>query len=278
MPKSSDGPGDSPPGGPPSGNNSGTGLCCACPANGTVDTVGDTKYFSCDYNPGWNIRNKCTIAIQRTATEGSVTIKKTYNLAYSNGATEADDKATVVAAIASSMSTWTSEAAKWRVEVKQPGCDTQLLSITYTAPLVASGGDIRVTADKTVAAGLRSYVEEGTKMTFYLNGVGNVNWTMAHEMGHTFGLVDMYTYDRTAATPAPVCTWKGADNPDSSVTLTTSSITPDPGKFGFDAATVMGKNGNTTYPEYLFYWVAIEVKRILAANGANAEVRIVAKP
>lgn len=113
-------------------------------------------------------------------------------------------------------------------------------------------------------------------MNFFVQGVGSINWTMIHEVGHTFGLPDEYTYNRPAATPAPTCTYKGADNPDKTITLSTSAIPAAVGQFGFDNASVMGQNGNTTYPDNLFYWIAIEVKRILKEEGVDADVKVVA--
>jgi hypothetical protein len=113
-------------------------------------------------------------------------------------------------------------------------------------------------------------------MTFYTNGVGDIPWTMVHEIGHTFGLPDEYIYDLTSATPAPTVTFKGASLPDKTVTLSTSAIAAATGKFNFDADCVMGRNGNGKYPEYVFYWVAIEVQKIFTAAGVNAVVKVVA--
>lgn len=276
MPSARQMPRETPPGNPPSGRTDGVALCCACPASGPVSTKGEEKYYSADYDPGWSIANKCKIALTRTATGGTVDITKSFSIAYSRGATEKDDKSTVAGAISSAISGWTQAARPWRVEIKQPGCETQKLGINFRGPVVASGGDVVVTADKRNEPGLRSYVAGGTAMTFYLHGIGDLNWTMIHEIGHTFGLPDEYTYDRASAKPAPVCSYKGADNPQKDVTLSTSAIPAPAGKFGFDNATAMGQNGNTTYPDYLFFWIAIEVKRILGEAATTAEVRIVA--
>lgn len=112
-------------------------------------------------------------------------------------------------------------------------------------------------------------------MNFFVQGIGSVTWTMIHEVGHTFGLPDEYTYNRPSATPAPTCEYKGADNPDKTITLSTSAIPAEVGKFGFDNASVMGQNGNTTYPDNLFYWIAIEVKKILKDEGVDADVKVV---
>ena len=283
-PAATNGPSATPPGSPPTGTTSGTGLCCACPASGQVDTIGDTDYFSCDYNPGWYINNLCQISLTRTKTGGTVTIAKTFALSYANGATAANDAGTVTSAIQSAMSGWTAGAASWRIEITQPGCDVQKLAMQFTSTIVTSGADVNVTADGKVPVilpdgtpeYLLSYVTGGIDMQFYLNSGGNIPWTMIHEVGHTFGLPDEYTYDRTAATPAPTCTYKGATDPDKTITLSTSVIQPTPGQFAFDNNTVMGQDTNTNYPDYLFYWVAIEVQKIMADNGVTADVKVVA--
>lgn len=278
MPKSSGGPGDTPPGNPPAGNANGAAVCCICGSRGAVNSVGDSKYFSAVYNPGWNICNKCNVEVIRTATGGEVKITKTFSLRYSNGATEAAHKATVTGAITSAMSTWTSEAEKWRVEVKQPGCELQKMKMIYIAKIVASGADVSVTVDGSTTGDLRSYVSGGIEMNFYINDPDDVVWTMVHEIGHTFGLPDEYVYSHPSASPAPTCVYKAADAPDKTVTLSPSAIPPEvAGTHSFDNATIMGQAGNTTYPDHVFYWVAIEAKRVLAEGGASAEVKIVAR-
>jgi len=283
VPKSDSGPSDNAPGDPPSGGTNGVGLCCACPASGTVNTIGDSDYFTVSY-ANWQIRNKCAVSIQRTNTGGTVTLSKSFSMAYSNGATAAAHGGTVTTAISSAMSSWTNAARNFRVQIEQPGCSTQKLRMVFASSVVTSGADVSVTADNKTPATLpdgtteqsRSYVQGGTAMNFFMQGVGNINWTMIHEIGHTFGLPDEYTYNRTSATPAPTCMYKGADNPNKTITLTTSAIPAAAGQFGFDNASVMGQNGNTTYPDNLFYWITIEVKRILADEGVNATVKVVA--
>lgn len=283
MPKSDSGPSDGAPGDPPSGRTDGVGLCCACPASGTVNTIGDTDYFTVGY-ANWQIRNKSAISIARTNTGGTVTLSKSFSQRYSNGATDADHGDTVRTAITSAMSSWTLAARSFRIQIDQPGCSTQKLRMVFAATPAARRADVRVTVDNKTPATLpdgtteqlRSYVSGGVDMNFFVQGVGAINWTMIHEVGHTFGLPDEYTYNRPAATPAPTCMYKGADNPNKTITLSTSTIPAEAGKFGFDNASVMGQNGNTTYPDNLFYWISIEVKRILSEEGVNAEVKVVA--
>jgi hypothetical protein len=270
------------PGNPPGGSSGGTGLCCACPANGTMNTNGHTNYFTTSYPHSNLLTNKGTIAIVRTEEGGSVTIKKTFSLAYTAGATEAANKGTITSAITSAMATWQSNAASFRIQVEQPGCKVQKLTIMYTSAIVASGADVAVSVDGTAAPappaeGLRSFVQGGTAMTFYTNGVGDIPWTMVHEIGHTMGLPDQYIFQLSSATPAPTVTFKGASLPDKTETLPTSPIaSADPAKFNFDSDCVMGRNGNNKYPDYLFYWVAIEVQKVFKAAGVDAVVKVVA--
>lgn len=283
MPNADTGPSEDVPGDPPRGGTDGIGLCCACPASGKVNTIGDSTYFTVSY-ANWQIRNKSALAIVRTSDGGTVTLSKSFSMGYSNGATEAAHGGTVTSAISSATSSWTAAARNYRILIEQPGCSPQKLRIVFVSSIVTSGADVAVTVDnKTPAAlpdgtteQLRSYVAGGVEMNFFAQGTGSINWTMIHEVGHTFGLPDEYTYNRPAATPAPTCIYKGADNPDKTITLSTSSIPAAAGQFGFDNASVMGQNGNTTYPENLFYWISIEVKRILMEEGVEAGVKVVA--
>jgi hypothetical protein len=267
------------PGKPPSGGTGGEGPCCACPAKGDVSTNGFSNYFTTTYSHSNSLTNKCKIDIVRTEEAGTVTVTKSFSLAYTAGATEAANKATVTGAISGAMGTWQSEAAPYRIIVEQPGCKPQKLKIQFTSAIVASGGDVAVSVDGTPAPapptpGLRSFVQGGTAMTFYINGVGEIAWTMVHEIGHTFGLPDEYIYNHPVAT-APSVTYKGASDPDKTVTLVTSAIPADSATtFGFDNDCVMGRNGNSVYPSNLYYWVAIEVKKIMAAAGVSATVKV----
>ncbi|MGL5011479.1 MAG: hypothetical protein ACRC6I_16495, partial [Paracoccaceae bacterium] len=121
---------------------------------------------------------------------------------------------------------------------------------------------------------LRSGVTGGTAMEYFLNEGGDIAWTMTHETGHTFGLLDEYTFNRPSNT-APKATYKGADNPDKVVTLSPSAIPAvAAGQFAFDNATVMGQDGNNVFPDYLFYWIAIEVKKIFQTAGVTAVVKV----
>lgn len=269
------------PANPPSGGADGTAPCCACPAKGDVNTNGFSNYFTTSYSHSNSLTNKCKIDIVRTEEGGTVTIRKSFSLAYTNGATEAANKATVTGAIASAMSTWQSSAATFRIVVEQPGCKSQKLKMQYTSVIEASGADVAVSVDGTAAPapptpGLRSFVQGGTAMTFYMNGVGDIAWTMVHEIGHTFGLPDEYIYSHPSAT-APTVTFKGASDPAKVVTLPKSALNPTPSTaFAYDSDCVMGRNGNSVYPDYLFYWVAIEVQKILKAAGISAVVKVAA--
>jgi hypothetical protein len=269
------------PGNPPGGGAGGTGLCCSCPANGDMNSNGFGTYFSTDYPHSNLLTNKGKIAIVRTEEGGSVTVKKTFSLAYTAGATEAAHKGTITSAITTAMSTWQTNAANFRIQVEQPGCKVQKLTMLYASAIVTTGADVAVSVDGTAAPappaeGLRSFVQGGTAMTFYTNGVGDIPWTMVHEIGHTMGLPDEYIYDRPTATK-PKATFKGASLPDKVVELLNSGIVnADPAKHNFDSDDVMGRNGNNKYPEYLFYWIAIEVDKVLKAAGVTAVVKVVA--
>ncbi len=269
------------PGKPPTGGTGGEGLCCACPAKGDVSTNGFGNYFTTTYSHSNVLTNTCKIAIIRTEEGGTVTITKSFSLAYALGATEADHKGVVTGALAGAMGTWQSEAAKYRIVVEQPGCKTQKLKMQYTATIVASGGDVAVTVDGTVPppvdsedAQPRSFVTGGTAMNFYVNAHGDNSWVMVHEVGHTFGLPDEYIYTHPTNT-APSVTYKGASDPAQTVTLTASTIDPETvGTFSFDNPCIMGQAENTVYPAYLFFWVAIEVQKILKTAGVSAVVKV----
>ncbi|MEO1540501.1 MAG: hypothetical protein AAFU59_08955 [Pseudomonadota bacterium] len=295
MPKSSGDPSATTPGGAPSGTAGGTGLCCACPANGTVNTNGSGTYFNSGYPMASTITNKCTIDIARTASGGTVTVHKTFSLSYAKGASASSHATTITNAITTAMNNWQSGANGKKLQIEQPGCRRQRLNIRFTSAIVASGADVRVTVDNTAAtaAGLRSFVQDGTQMTFYLNGNAGTGWVMTHEIGHTFGLPDEYTSIPgipitpppttpgaamvTAPSATPTMTYIGAPpQPNASVVLTAHFIDPEnPSNFFFDSPSIMGQSGNTTYPNRVFYWIAIEVKSIMAAAGTPANVTIV---
>ena len=273
-------PSGTPPGSPPGGSSGGTGLCCDCPAEDDFTTDGNGTYYSSPMDdPSWPLNNKAHIKIERSGKSGTVTVTKTFELSYTNGAEtdEAGNGAKVKSAITTAFGTWESKAGSYKIQVEQPGCPKQKLKIKFKSSEVASAPDIAIDDDGTAddhADPLRSYVEEGTAMTFYVTA-GDIEWTMIHELGHTLGLPDEYSYDRPTNT-APVLTYKGASDPDESVTLSASAIPPDdPAQFAFDNTTVMGQDSDTTHPKYLYYWIAIEVDRILRSEGVIAVVKVV---
>jgi len=297
MPKTTLGPSAIPPGGVPTGSVSGTGLCCACPASGTVSKNGNGNYFRSGYAMSGNITNKCSIAFVRTATGGTVTISKTFSLSYVAGATARAHQSSITNAITTAMSNWTSGASSHKLQIQQPGCRTQKLRIVFTSTIASSGANVSVRVDNTTptaaTGNLRSFVRGGTQMTFYVQGIGTTGWTMTHEIGHTFGLPDEYislpgvpitppptTAGAAMVTPpvaTPTMTYIGSPpQANSAVVLTSNFIDPsNPMNYYFDNAGIMGQNGNTTYPANNFYWIAIEVKRIMAAAGTPANVSIV---
>ncbi|EPX79828.1 hypothetical protein [Litoreibacter arenae] len=291
-----DGPGDGGvPGSPPGGTTGGTGLCCACPASGTVDRDGHRNYYTTTGYAGSRPKtNKCSIDIVRTARAGTVTVSTAFHMTYINTATAAADGSTVTSAISTAMTNWTGGASAYKLKIEQPGCDPQELTIVFTSTTAASASaaDVQVTVDGTSTG--PSSVRNGTRMTFKLAGEGSsASWNMTHETGHTFGLPDEYSEltgvpivpapttpgapTITAPTPAPTTTYIGAP-PQANVTITQQPWQPSPrtpGMYMFDNPTVMGKYGNTTYPAYLFYWIAIEVSAILAAEGSPSVVTII---
>lgn len=291
-----DGPSDAGvPGGPPGGTTGGTGLCCTCAANGTVDRDGHVNYYTTTGYAGSRPKtNKCSIGITRTTSGGTVTVSKSFHLTYINTANAAAHESTVTGALSSAMTNWTGGASSYKVRIEQPGCDPQELTIVYRHTLASSAAsaNVQVTVDGTSTG--PSSVRNGTRMTFKLAGEGSsASWTMTHEIGHTFGLPDEYSEltgvpivppptdpnapTITAPTPAPTTTYVGPSTmPNHTITQQPWMPSPrTPGKYMFDNPTVMGKYGNTTYPAYLFYWVAIEVGKILEAEGSPSVVTIV---
>lgn len=272
-------PSGTPPGGPPGGSSGGTALCCECDAETDVSRNGHSNYFTVDYSHATSITNKCHIKVERTKKSGTITVKKTFNLTYQAGASASSHQTTVENAIKKAIRAWNSAAGKVKIRIEQPGCEKQKCAVKFEYAIVASSGNVRVRVDNTAApaapaAGLRSFVRGGTDMTFYINGVGAIDWTMIHEIGHTYGLPDEYIYNHPNST-APKTTYKGASDPDKVVTLSTSGIAASaPGTFAFDNDSVMGRNGNTKYPKNLFYWVAIETQKLLAAKGSPSSVYV----
>jgi hypothetical protein len=267
------------PGKPPTGGTGGTGLCCACPVKGDVSTDGFSNYFTTTYGTSDAVVNKCKLAIQRTEDAGTVTITKSFSLAYTNGATEAGDKTKVTGAITGAFAAWQTAAAAFRIQVEQPGCKPQKLKMIFTATFVASGADVAVTVNGQPAPpasqpDLRMSVSGGVRLKFFVNKRGNITWSMTHELGHSFGLEDEYIYSHPSSTP-PTITIKGASDPDKTITLTAAGAGTPATTFAFNNPTVMGISQNTVFPAHLFYWVAIEVKKIFQAAGISAVVKVV---
>ena len=288
-----DGPSDGGvPGSPPGGTTGGTGLCCTCDATGTVNQLGNGTYFDTTLYALTPITNKCTIEIARTTSGGTVTITKSFSIATANlqsPTTEASAISTTTTALSTAMTNWTSGASGYKVRIEQPSCDPQELTMVFRSSIVASGADVAVTSDGTSTA--PSNAIGGTTISFKL--LDGSSWTMTHEIGHTFGLPDEYCTvtgvpivpapaapgARTIDPPAvsPTTTYKG-NPPQADVTITQTANFPSrrrPGKYVFDNPSIMGQDGNTTYEAHHFFWVAMEVKKILAAEGAPSTVTII---
>lgn len=289
------GPAGGPPGTPPSGAAGGAALCCTCAFDATIATEGATDYFASAYDPGWSVVNAAKIEVTRTASGGEVKITKSFSLRYSAGATAAANKTAVEAAIKASMVAWTTAARGNTVRVEQPGCPPQNLKIKFVADIVASGADVDVDVDATNDPNLRSYVAGGTMMKFYTVPVSGT-WVMTHEVGHTLGLPDEYTtVPGVPLSPAPPA-GPLVTAPTASPTMTYKSTTPQQGAksvvltvnngflpgptdptydFTFDTNSIMGQDGSNVYPIRVFMWIAIEVDKMLTAEGVPSVVKIV---
>ncbi len=271
-----------PPAGPPRGPMGGRGPCCACSASGPISrsAIGEYYFGTYDwYDPAdrYVLMNDCEkIAVNRTATGGTVEITKSFSLSFVAGGTASLHESLVKNSIGNAMTAWTAAASSYRVVINETGCPTQRLVMRFEASFVPAGADITIRVDATPRhpPGARPLASKvvGDTMTFFINGA-NPSWTMIHEVGHTFGLPDEYT-TRHPVNSAPSMTYIDPTPPNFQVTLSSSRVPPEPGKFAFDNGTVMGQFGNTVYPIYLFYWVAIEVRAVLRKNGITADVDI----
>lgn len=294
MPKASTGPMSTPTGSVPTGPSGGTGLCCTCATGGPVSTNGASKYFSTSgYRLPRTITNKCNLAITRTGSGGTVTITKSFSLAFVNGATSALHDGPVRTAITGAMTKWKSGASRYKVRIEQTGCPPQELRMDFRSNIVTSGADVAVNVDGENPPTKPSAVTGGTRMRFMAFGRVALAWTMTHEIGHTFGLPDEYAQlpgvpispppasasapTITAPTATPTATYKAAPpQANSTVTLTPNRPSPRvPGSYIFDVLSIMGRSANETYQPHHFFWVAIEVKRLMAAAGTPANVTIV---
>ncbi|MFQ6549678.1 hypothetical protein AADZ90_017135 [Aestuariibius sp. 2305UL40-4] len=221
-----------------------------------------------------------------------MTVTKTFSLTYTNDARASSDRSGAVSAISSAMSAWTSGASSYKVKTEQPGCDAQELRIQFRSTIVTSGADVAVSVDGTNPANRPSVVTGGTQMRYMVHGTSGA-WAMIHEMGHTFGLPDEYTQltgvpitppPPTPGAPVvippsatPSATYVAAPpQANSTVTLTASRpSTRHPGKYIFDVESVMGRSGNTTFELHHYFWIAIEVKRLMEEEGTPAVVTII---
>ena len=280
----------------PTGTLSGLGLCCACPFDDKISTNGSGTYYTAGYPHSNLLTNAAKLAITRTKTAGTVRITKTFALTYANGATATADAGGITSALIAGANAWTRGASAYKVEIKQPGCEVQLLSISFGATVVASGADVDVTVDGTPDIYARSYVVGGTAMTFY-TAPPEADWTMAHELGHCYGQPDEYTTITgtkmiggpppavpTLLVPkvSPTMVYHGtpAQGGDVKVVLTHNpGFVPAPGDtsfdFWFDEAAIMGEYASYHFPRRNFHWIAIEVKRILEKQVGGCDVRIV---
>lgn len=270
MPKNLKPPSENPGGNPPAGKlptkpASGKVVCCTCSVEGKVVT-NDSMYNRATYWPNGTV-NKCSIKIERNNSGGKVTITKSFYLGYELGATKEKHEKLAQGLIDTAMKKWTGYARKFKVHLQQPGCPLQKLAIEFKAEHKATKENSDVVVVLYDADNV-SQVTGGTKMDFYLKDE-NPTWTMMHEIGHTFGLMDEYhefAKDEKPSSP-PILTVLGSrPQADAVIALSTSGQEGRSDKEGrstiiYDVNTGMGKGHSEIFLDYHFYWIAIEVKR-----------------
>lgn len=274
MPKNIKPPTGNPPGNPPSGPSGGGVPCCACPVTKQVVT-NNSMYCRDSFGVAHGLVNKCNIAIQRTNTGGTVTLTKSFQIGYDHGATANAHQDTIKRAISNAMNGWTRGASKFKVNVQQPGCPPQNLNMVFREIIVSANADVEVRADNSFPLPERTNVL-GKKLTFYLRDAGNLSWTMMHEIGHTFGLPDEYWSFSANPIQSPLPTVTHLGSPPQSNIITT--LYPHPGLPGdkpntimYDFPSVMGQSENWVFLAKHFYWVAIEVRRMMP-NGTITQI------
>lgn len=288
------------PGNPPAGTASGTGLCCACPAEGPVSTDGEGNYFDTNYPPHGATWNYGNMKVTRTASAGTVEFKVKFELVFIDGANEAAHGDLIGRLVHGAMAEWTGQASQVKVEVSQPGCPTQRLRIKFVAEIIGAGAEDAVImvsdAPLPPSGSLSSYVYEGWEMTFFLNGHDSQQNVMTHEMGHIFGLPDEYASVPGIASPNgdgsvtygasgvhPAVTFYGTATQQTSEglgsrTLLLQNARPDAdvsGNVYFDMYSQMGHSAIDELYAENFYWVAIEVEKLFAAEGMPLSAQIV---
>ncbi len=108
------------PAAPPTGTTSGTGLCCACPADDTILTNGEGNYFTISWATYGGLFNGCHVGITRTETGGRVTITKKVKFEYTNAADP--DLALGMNIFSAAEMKLNEFAGLYGVEISQPGC------------------------------------------------------------------------------------------------------------------------------------------------------------
>ncbi|WP_139212413.1 hypothetical protein [Jannaschia pohangensis] len=237
--------------------------------------------------------NEGLMEVTRTETGGRVKITKTVSYEYINGA---DPN---IAAGANYVSWAVNElnagARMYRVELNQPGCKTQTLSILFELKPVASGGNAVIKFDgtpNTPGTNTRSYVLDGNEMVFFLNGDGDPKEVMLHEVYHLFGQPDEYselpgigsppsaggvvTYSPPTPGPMEVTYIGTATQGDTPISLSYFGPTPhDPAMFLWNVPSSLMGDGSLAYYGESFFWIAIEMEKIFATEGTPVTAKIV---
>ena len=275
MPKNLKPPSGNPPGKPPSGSNDGVVPCCTCPIERKIVSY-DTMYSRYSYNGIHGGQNRCKIVIHRTNTGGVVTITKSFSIAYENNASAQLHQEIISTAITQAIKSWDIAASKYKVEVKQPGCPPLKLAMRFEHQIVAKDADVKVKVNGSLQD-TRSFVKGGIDMTFFVNAGRNTAWIMTHEIGHTFGLPDEYWEFpvKPVQAPLPTVTHLGSPpQPDAVTTLRLNPLIPlnkEDNTMMYDAPTWMGQDEDKHIFAHHFYWVAIEVRRMMS-NGTVVQI------
>jgi hypothetical protein len=239
-------------------------------------------YSRYSYNGIHGGQNRCKIVIHRTNTGGVVTITKSFSVTYEKNASAQLHQEIISTAITQAIKNWDIAASKYKVEVKQPGCPPLKLAMKFEHQIVATGADVEVKVDGTLPDpdepdATRSYVESGTKMRFFVKAKGSTAWVMAHEIGHTFGLPDEYWEFPVKPVQSPLPTVTHLGSPPQSDVVTTLRLDPliplnkKDNTMMYDAPTWMGKDKDQHIFAHHFYWVAIEVRRMMS-NGTVVQI------
>ncbi len=288
------------PGNPPTGTAGGTGLCCACPVEGLASTNGYGAYFLTNYPHSTVLWNDCYLNFIRTSSAGRVEVTVKVALKYQEGASAVNHGDYAADLVRYAQTFWNRGARGYKLKIKQDGCPEQELAMQLNFEIVVSAAEADVEiyiSDLPMAPGNDniSYVEGGYLMVFYLNGVGDPYWVMAHEFGHVLGQPDEYVELEVTAQPsgngvnyipdgpAPVVTFIGTATQENAsggkgqtaVNLEPGFPTPGEPTYTFNTNSAMGMDGGQRIYAENFFWVAIESEKLFAAEGTSISANII---